>query len=176
MEKEAYFRPRAGCILAAFTSLLAAMFIAGTASAQTGTDHSFLAAISRAGINAHDQQGAIDVARRVAEMADSGAGDEALRQPVKDFNVADDHVDSFVAASIAAYAPYTQDNAFLAGIQKVGINAHDQQGAIDVARRVAEMADSGAGDEALRQPVKDFNVADDHVDSFVAASIAAFGS
>jgi hypothetical protein len=108
-------------------------------------------------------------------MAGSGAGDEALRQPVRDFNVADDHVDSFVAAAIAAYAPYAQDAAFLAGIQRAGIVAHDQQGAVDVARRVAGMAASGAGDEALRQPVRDFNVADDHVSSFVAAAIAAFG-
>jgi hypothetical protein len=148
----------------------------GTTSAETATDHSFLVAIQRVGINAHDQQGAVDVARRVAGMADSGASDEALRQPVRDFNVADNHVDSFIAASIAAYSPYAPDSAFLMAIQKAGINAHDQQGAVDVARRVAGMADSGADDEALRQPVRDFNVADDHVESFIAASIAAYGS
>ena len=103
MRKKSTFSPRRGHILAAFALFVATMFVSGPASAEIGTDHSFLSAIQRAGITAHDQQGAVDVARRVAGMADSGASDEALRQPVRDFNVADNHVDSFVAASIAAY-------------------------------------------------------------------------
>jgi hypothetical protein len=103
MGKKSSFRPRLGRILTTFALFVAAIFVSGATSAGTGTDHSFLSAIQRAGINAHDQQGAVDVARRVAGMADSGASDEALRQPVRDFNVADNHVDSFVAASIGAY-------------------------------------------------------------------------
>jgi hypothetical protein len=38
------------------------------------------------------------------------------------------------------------------------------------------MASSGASDEALREPISDFKFADNHIDSFVAASIAAYGS
>jgi hypothetical protein len=103
MRKKPDFNLRPGCILTVFVLFVAAIFVSGATPAEAGTDHSFLSAIQRAGINAHDQQGAVDVARRVAGMADSGASDEALRQPVRDFNVADNHVDSFVAASIAAY-------------------------------------------------------------------------
>jgi hypothetical protein len=103
MGKKSSFSPRIGRFLTAFALFVAAIFVSGATSTGTGTDHSFLSAIQRAGINAHDQQGAVDVARRVAGMADSGASDEALRQPVRDFNVADNHVDSFVAASIGAY-------------------------------------------------------------------------
>jgi hypothetical protein len=103
MGKKSSLNLRVGPILTTFALLVAAIFISAATSAGTRTDHSFLSAIQRAGIVAYDQQGAIDVANQVAGMADSGASDEALRQPVRDFNAADNHVDSFVAAAIAAY-------------------------------------------------------------------------